>query len=203
MTGLLGGFERVARGAVWVSGLALIALAVLVSVDVICRKWLGVTLAGSDEISGYVLACAAAWGYSFCLLRRGHIRIDVIYNLVGPRAQRILDLLGLLALLVFMALLTHRAVGVLAKTLDSGAVSNTPLLTPLWIPQSLWVAGLIFFTATLALVTARTILLLVRRDYAGVGALAGIPSVAEEIAAEVPAGMRACRDGEEGPACRR
>jgi len=199
MTGIHDAFERIARLSVWLSGFALIAVALLVTVDVVSRKWLGATLAGSDEISGYVLACTSAWAYSFCLLRRGHIRIDVAYNRVPVRLRCLFDILGLAALLLFMAMLTYRAVGVLSKTLESGAVSNTPLLTPLWIPQSLWAGGLVFFTATLVLVTVRTVLLFVRRDLQAVHALAGIPTIAEEIATEVHLDERDRGDDGTGP----
>lgn len=203
MPALTCAFERIARFSVWVSGFALLALALLVTVDVVSRKWFGATLAGSDEISGYVLACVTSWGYSFCLLRRSHIRIDVVYNRVPLRLRCLLDLVGLSALLLFMAFLTHRAAGVLVKTLESGAVSNTPLLTPLWIPQSLWLGGLVFFTATLIFVTVRTVLLLFRHDLPAVQALAGIPTISEEIAAEVGLDTVPRDGGERNPSCRR
>jgi len=185
MQRLYGAIERAARVSVWVSGFALLGVALLVSVDVISRKWFGATLAGSDEISGYVLACASAWAYSHCLLKRGHIRIDVGYNLAGIRLRCLFDIVGVLLLLTFMAFFTRRAVGVLAESLSHGAVSNTSLLTPLWIPQSVWVGGLIFFTLTLIVVALRSILLFARRDYGRIHDIAGIPSVAEEIGAEI------------------
>ncbi len=188
MKGLYGGIEQAARVSVWISGFALLAVAFLVSADVISRKWLGATLAGSDEISGYVLACTSAWAYSYCLLRRGHIRIDVGYNLVGLRLRSLFDILGVLLLLVFMAFFTHRAVGVLTQSLESSAVSNTPLLTPLWIPQAFWVGGLLFFTLTLIVVALRAILLFARGDLAAVHDTAGIPSIAEEIDEELRSG---------------
>lgn len=195
MNGLYGAIEKAARVSVWVSGFALLGVALLVSVDVVSRKWLGATLAGSDEISGYVLACTSVWAYSYCLLRRGHIRIDVGYNLVGLRLRCLFDILGVVLLLVFIAFFTHRAVGVLAETLASGAVSNTSLLTPLWIPQLFWVGGLFFFTLTLIVVALRALLLFARGDYAGLHATAGIPSIAEEIDEELHLGRR-----EPGPA---
>lgn len=176
--------SRLSRYAVWIGGFALLAVALLVAVDVVSRKWLGVTLAGSDEISGYVLVVTSAWAYSFCLLQRAHIRIDVTYNLAPPRLRSLFDIAGLAALMLFMAFMTYRAVGVLTETLETGAVSNTPLLTPLWIPQSLWVAGLVFFSMTLIIVFSHTVLSFWNSDYRAVTRVAGIPTVEEEIKSE-------------------
>lgn len=181
MTGLYRLFERVAQVAVWLSGFALLGVALLVTIDVVSRKWLGATLAGSDEISGYVLACASSWAYAFCLLRRSHIRIDAVYNLMPLRIRCLFDILGLTVLLLFIALMTHRAVGVLAESLQTNAISNTSLVTPLWIPQAFWVGGLVFFTATLVVVLLHVLLAFARGDQAGVQRMAGVPSVEEEI----------------------
>jgi len=185
MTALYRLFERVAKVAVWVSGFALLAVALLVTVDVISRKWFGATLAGSDEISGYVLACASSWAYAFCLMRRSHIRIDAVYNFVPLRIRCLFDILGLTVLLVFIALMTHRAVGVLVESLETNAISNTSLVTPLWIPQAFWVGGLVFFTATLVVVLVHVILAFARRDLASVQRSAGVPSVEDSVEEEI------------------
>lgn len=183
--------SHLSRYAVWIGGFTLLAVALLVAADVVSRKWFGATLAGSDEISGYVLAVTSAWAYSYCLLQRAHIRIDVTYNLAPPSLRGLFDIIGLVALMLFMAFMTYRAVGVLTETLETGAVSNTPLLTPLWIPQSLWVAGLIFFSLTLIVVFCHAVFSLWNGDYRAVTRVAGIPTVEEEIETETGLERRA------------
>lgn len=173
-----------ARRMVQLNGLALLLVAIVVAVDVICRKFLNITLAGSDEISGYVLAVSSVWAYSYCLLHRSHIRIDVVYNLVSFRLKCLFDVIGLLALLIFISVLTHGAIGVLTESLERGSVSNTPLLTPMWIPQSLWVAGLLFFSLTLIVLCTYSIVSLIRGDMQTVRRIAGVPTLAEEIEME-------------------
>ena len=75
-----GGLEKVARFAVWVGGAALLLAAIMVTLDVLARKFLGVTMSGSDEISGYVFAGGTTWAYSYCAIHRSNIRIDALYN---------------------------------------------------------------------------------------------------------------------------
>ena len=48
--------EIVSRYAVWAGGAALMAAAFMVTVDVLCRKFIGITMSGSDEYSGYVFS---------------------------------------------------------------------------------------------------------------------------------------------------
>ena len=174
----------VSHRMVQLNGLVLLLTAFLVAGDVISRKFLNITLAGSDEISGYVVAISSVWAYSFCLIHRSHIRIDVGYALFPSSIRGWLDILGLLALLTFSAILSYRALGVLRESLAWGSVSNTPLQTPLWLPQVLWVAGLMFFTFTLIVLFVRAMLAIVRGDRDLVARIAGIPTIKEEIESE-------------------
>lgn len=174
----------VSRRMVQLNGLVLLFTAFLVAGDVICRKLLNITLAGSDEISGYVLAISSAWAYSYCLIHRSHVRIDVIYTLFPVGMRGWFDVLGLLSLLTFISILSYRALGVLLESLARGSVSNTSLQTPLWLPQLLWVAGLMFFTFTLIVLSVRAILAMLEGDNELVAEIAGIPTINEEIESE-------------------
>ena len=57
---------------------------------------------------------------------------------------------------------------------------NTPLATPLWIPQGLWVAGLVWMCVVLALMLIRASVAMVTGDIAAVKALCGVISAREE-----------------------
>ena len=68
--------DKLSRIAVWFGGIALLISAVIVTLDVLSRKIFGVTMSGSDEISGYVFAASTTLAYSYCLINRANIRID-------------------------------------------------------------------------------------------------------------------------------
>lgn len=176
--------DSAARGLVWVGGSMMIFAAFMVTIDVILRKTIGFTFGGADEISGYLFAIATAWAFPFTLLHRANVRIDALYTHLPARLQAFLDLFGTSLLALFIGLLSWRA-GVL--TLDSfsyGARSITPLQTPLFIPQALWLIGLILFFATLILVIITCIAALARGDLETVHKRAGALSVKEEIEGE-------------------
>ena len=68
----------------------------------------------------------------------------------------------------------------LDESLAFKSVSSTPLQVPLWIPQSLWLAGLVLFSLTALVMAARGVLAL-RRGLAHADRVLAPPTVAEEI----------------------
>ena len=172
---------RISQWAVWLGGLALLISAIIVTIDVTSRKLFGATLGGSDEISGYVFAASTTWAYSYCLLNRSNVRIDVLYNFLPERMRSILDVVGLALLFYYMSYLTRKAFDVFWTSWTGNSISNTTLLTPLWIPQLAWLAGLMLFVFTLGFLLLYTLIGLIRRDDSLVRRLAGAMSAEEEI----------------------
>ena len=176
--------ERIARIAVWVGGALMIFSACMVTVDVLLRKFLSVTLGGADEISGYLFAIATVWAFSYAALHRVNVRIDALYTHFPRPLRAVLDLFGLALLMGFVLLLTWRAALLFADTIANWSRSITPLQTPLAIPQSLWLAGLVLFSITLLLILTASVVALSRGDLARVQRLAGVRTVTEEVEEE-------------------
>ena len=176
--------EQISRVAVWIGGASLLLAAVMVTIDVICRKFLGVTMSGSDEISGYVFAASTTWAYSYCLLHRSNVRIDALYNQLPRPVTGILDVLGLGLLLYYMSIMTWYAGLAFLQSWQSDSVSITTLATPQWIPQFFWVVGLVLFVITLVFVTIYSLTALVQRNWDLLNRIAGVPSIRDTIEEE-------------------
>jgi TRAP-type C4-dicarboxylate transport system permease small subunit len=187
---LLALLERIARIAIIGGGAMIFAAALLVSFDVVARKAFGTSLGGADELSGYALAIATTWGFAFVLLARGNVRVDALYQRLPVRLRGGLDLVGLAALALFAVPLARHGYAVLQTSWDLDALSNTPLKTPLWIPQALWVAGLVLFAVVLIVLLLRAAMALVKGDAATLQRLAGARSIQEEAADEAAVGER-------------
>jgi TRAP-type mannitol/chloroaromatic compound transport system permease small subunit len=151
---LTGVARQLSRYAAWASGYAVLASAALIGVDIVLRKLFALSLGGTDEISGYVLVVTFAWTAAWALFRDAHIRIDVISSRLPPGPQRLFDLIALASLVGVAALLAWAALGVLRESVRLGSVSNTPLRVPLWLPQGLWLLGLIVFALSAAILLA-------------------------------------------------
>ncbi|NNM74035.1 TRAP transporter small permease subunit [Enterovirga aerilata] len=176
--------DRIATWAVRIAGAMMLAAAILVSFDVLLRKFASVTVGGADELSGYAFAVGTSWALAFTLLRRANVRVDALYARLPERLAAALDLLALLSLLVFVGYLTWRASLVLQDSLLFSARATTPLATPLWIPQTLWLAGFGLFLFTILPLIAAVAFALARGDRATVRRLAGARTLEEEAAEE-------------------
>ncbi|WP_161141907.1 TRAP transporter small permease subunit [Propylenella binzhouense] len=174
-------FLRVGRGASLAGGVLLLASAVLICVEIVSRKLLNRSLTGADELSGYAYALSMAWGFGFVALRGEHVRVDALRVRLSARLRSILDVVALGAFASLMAVLVMRATGMFLEGWRLGAKSNTPLSTPLWIPQSIWLAGLVFCLATLVLLFLRSALALARGDLAAIETIAEPRSGAADI----------------------
>ena len=178
--GLLRAFEKIAATLALFAGVAVAALAVLITIDILGRDVFGVSVQGTDEIGGYVLAFVGSLGMALTLLRRGHPRIDLFFRFFPRTLSDILHVLAQVTVAIFAIFMTWHAWSELAVTLRFGAITNTPLQTPLWVPQAVWVAGMAFFALTACLTTAHAILLLLT-DRDAIARHYGSPSVDEEV----------------------
>lgn len=176
--------------AIWFAGGLTLLSALYITADVISRKFLNSPIGGSDEMSSYAFAISISWALSFATLDRANIRIDAIYQLMPVRIAAILDWLALVGLAIFIVFITRYALDVAVTSWDYGSTANTALGTPLWIPQSLWVAGFIWLTIVLALLLTRSTTALVTGDVKLLSATCGMRTSKEEAHDEASASRR-------------
>jgi hypothetical protein len=81
------------------------------------------------------------------------------------RLRQVLHVAAYVALAGMVVFFAHRALLTLDETLLFDSVSNTPLQTPLWIPQGLWAAGMTIFAVAAVLHAIRAVILLVREPH--------------------------------------
>src|SRR5690606_36672058 len=139
---------------------------------------------GADELSGYAFAIGTTWALAFTLLQRANVRVDALYIRLPLALQAVLDLVTLLGLGSLVGLHSWQAWAVLETSLAFDARATTPLQTPLWMPQSLWLAGLVLFAFTWLPLLLRALLALLSVDLATVRRLAGARTIVEDAAAE-------------------
>jgi TRAP-type C4-dicarboxylate transport system permease small subunit len=177
--------EGISRVGAIVGGALLLIASIVICIDITLRYTLSWTVGGADELSGYALAIASAWGLSAAVLTRSHIRIDTVYVRVRTRVRAVLDLVSLAAFVFFFSLVTYHAWGVLKQSWVSDSHSLSDIQMPLVVPQSLWVLGLVFFVMVSVLLFARGLRAFVMSDFDGLFALIGSKSAVAEAEEEV------------------
>jgi TRAP-type C4-dicarboxylate transport system permease small subunit len=179
--------RRVSLVSIWLAGVLLIFTVFMTGAEIILRKMGSGLISGASEIGGYLLAICSIWAFSFTLLSRSNIRFDALYLRCGPRTRAIMDLLALLAMGIFIYTVTFHGYAVLATSIgfDTRSISGLPI--PMWIPQSLWFAGLGFLCWTILVLTVRVAMALWHGDLDTVSRLAGMEPASEEAEREARA----------------
>jgi len=179
--------QGVSRVGAIAGGVLLLLAAITIFIDITLRYTVSWTVGGADELAGYSLAIASAWGFSAAVLSRSHIRIDTVYVRVRRSVRAVLDVLSLAALAFFFALVTWHAWGVVRQSWVSQSRSQSELETLLVIPQAMWFAGLAFFVAVALLLLTRSLFAGLSGDsdrlFALIGSKSAVAEAEEEIAA--------------------
>lgn len=168
-----GWIRRVNRGVGLACGIVLAAACTMIILEIVMRRIAFGLIGGTDEISGYVMAAVVSWGAGYALIERAHIRIDLLHRRLPVFGRVALDVLSLGGLLATSVVILVYGWQVLDKSLTSHSTANTPLETPLWIPQTLWFAGWVWFAAASAALLALTLWSAVRREWSSADEIAG------------------------------
>ena len=187
--------EALSLGAVWAGGALTIASVLLISFDVLARKFLGFTTGGADELSSYAFAISTTWSLAFAVLQRANVRVDVLYSHLPIRVSAVLDWLALVGLAVFMVFLSWYAYDVVSESWAQQSRANTTMATPLWVPQGLWFLGLVWMCVVLTVMLLRASIALVTGDIALLKSLCGVRSAQEEADEEAATGERLVHGG--------
>ena len=164
------------RSIALICGVVLLVAVALILLEVLGRRISLFRIGGADELSGYVMAGIATWGFAYALVERAHVRIDLVYAKLPAPGRAAFDILALASVLFVAALVSFYAYDVLAKSIARGSRSNTPLAIELWIPQIVWFAGWAWLTITSAVLLACTLILTLGRQWGLINDLSGIVS---------------------------
>jgi TRAP-type C4-dicarboxylate transport system permease small subunit len=186
-------FHNAGRAVAIASGWVLMAISVLTCVEVVARKLYDFSFQGIDELSGYAMAIVSAAGFTYALTERAHMRITLAFRYLPAIVCSVLHVVALLTLAGMAVFCAARGFAEVQASIgvDKGdwldtenwRRANTPLRTPLWMPQFLWFAGLALFAAAASFAAFHALALLFR-DRARLERLYGPQSLDEEIEVE-------------------
>ena len=191
--------EPVARWAAILCGWGVLALSVAITIEIFGRKLFAFSFHGIDDIGGYVLAITATIGASYTMAMRGHTRVDVFLVRMPQGLQRLLNALAMLCMAVFAVFAAWRGSVVLMESIEFQSVATNPLQTPLWQPQSLWLAGIALFAA-IAVAFAVHAAMLFLRGSPLLNRFYGPMTAQDELEAELTARLEREAQSEQGGA---
>lgn len=134
-----------ASGFALLAGIAVLLLGLMIAFDVIARRLFGLSVQGTDELGGYTLALIGSLGLAYALLHRRHTRIDILLPFLPARLAGALHVLAVVTMAGFAVFIADHAWNAFEETWLFDSIANTPLGTPLWIPQAFWLTGTFVF----------------------------------------------------------
>ncbi len=156
--------RRINKGVALMVGAGLLICAAFVLADIILRRF-GTSLGGTEEIAGYAMALATAWGMAYTLLELGHVRIDILRSQVDSFKKSLFDILSMIVTSGVIVTIAIKAWPVLERSIKNGSTANTPLETPLVWVHLPWFAGWVWFAVMSTLVTLCALSLLLKRRH--------------------------------------
>lgn len=153
------------RGVAYLIGAMVLICAAVVLADILLRQ-IGASFGGTDEISGYVMAIATAWGMGYAMLELSHVRIDLLRQKANKPGRALFDLFAMTVTTIVILIIAYECWPVLERSIVNGSRANTPLETPLVWVQGPWLAGWIWFGIVSALTTLSALVLIVQGRFA-------------------------------------
>jgi len=145
---------RASRVAALLAGLATLALAVLISFDVLMRYFLDRPQLFVDEVGPFLLLLVVFGGAAQTFRLGGHVRVDLVTAHLPPPARAWLRVLNLAVGIVFLSAVMWVTVQSAFTAFRYGRVSAV-MLYPLWVPMLLIPAGLGLMALAMAVALGR------------------------------------------------
>ena len=105
---------------------------------------------GTDAYAGYCMAGCGFLALAHTLKRGEHIRVTLILEHLGPKAQRTLERVSLAVATLLAALFAYYSVRLAFQSWQFNDVSTGNDATPLWIPQIAMAAGTLILVVAFA-----------------------------------------------------
>jgi TRAP-type C4-dicarboxylate transport system permease small subunit len=145
---------RVARAASTMAGVAVLAIVVLITYDVLMRHFLNEPQLFVDEVASFLQILIIFGGLAYTFRTGGHVRVDLLTTRLSGRARAWLRAAGLALSLAFLVIVIWTTAQSALTAYRYGRVS-TVMLYPLWLPMLVIPLGLALLGVTMLLALAQ------------------------------------------------
>jgi TRAP-type mannitol/chloroaromatic compound transport system permease small subunit len=113
-------------------GFVILLIMVLVVYEVTSRYFFNSPTLWSMEINQYLFCAVSLMGGGYCLLRDGHVRVDIFYPRLSAKGQAVVDFCTFPLALVFCGLLVWYGGQETWMALKGHHLSDSVMAMPLW-----------------------------------------------------------------------
>jgi TRAP-type C4-dicarboxylate transport system permease small subunit len=136
---------------VFISSIALVVAALVLTYSVVTRYFLHLSTDWQDELSVFLIVGAVFMSSAAIQAQRGHVAIEAIVILLGPRANAVRQVFVDIASMMFCGYFAYKSWTLLAEAWTENYHSESTWGPPLWIPYSLMSVGMTLLSLQLLL----------------------------------------------------
>lgn len=138
---VLAALDRASVGLAWLAGAVLLLASLYITLDVLGRRFAGLSSGVTDEFGGYALAVGGIWGLAFALTTGAHVRIDILLPRFPRLVRGLLNYAALAAMGFFAAVVAYYVWKLALESYATDARAMSFLRTPLYLPQGALALG--------------------------------------------------------------
>lgn len=131
----------------WVArfwGASIIIVTIAILYEVVARGFFGRATVWANETTIYLSAVTYLLGGGYALLKRGHVRIDLIYGVLTPRLKLVADFASFACFAVYVGALLWVGTQMAWTSFLQSEGTGTPWNPPIWpVKLAIPVAGLL------------------------------------------------------------
>ena len=146
--------DRLNRGLMFVSMIALVLTAFVLTYSVVSRYFFHAPTDWQDEASVFMLVGVTFFCTAFVQSQRGHIGIEAIASLLPRRVNAARLLLVDVLSAVFCSFFAWKSWTLFHEAWVDGQTTSSTFAPPLWIPYSMMAAGMTLLALQIVLQTA-------------------------------------------------
>ncbi|MCF8106083.1 MAG: TRAP transporter small permease [Desulfohalobiaceae bacterium] len=155
--GIINFFQRLPTVLVFISGLTLLLMTILITLDVVLRYFFNSPLLFASELSEFMMATLIFFALAYTFQHRDHVRVELLVRTLRPSIRRKMRIFTLILALVFLIVFNWQAYQLILESrlfTQKSAVMNYPV----WIPQITMLIGgipllLVVFSSLIRLIT--------------------------------------------------
>lgn len=154
--------DGVGRAVAWVC----LAMVLVVAVNVILRYLFHVGPVSMQEMEWHLMSPIALVGMSYAMRHGDHVRVDIFYDKMSPRARRWVDFIAATLTLIIAVVVFELALWFVKESFDIGEVSPDPGgLKYRWLLKSIIPFGFFLLGVQALAQMLRTGALILRGDH--------------------------------------
>lgn len=138
--------ELISRAGVLLSALAIFAMTVVITINVVLRKTMDYSFLFVEEYSGYLIVLIVYFGLAWALRSEKHIHMELVVRQLSPRVRRGVELVNTVICLGLLGYFLVEGTKFALFSLELGIRSEWYSGSIMWPFHSLIPIGLAMFT---------------------------------------------------------